>query len=105
MDLLNETAQVWVPEHPTMGWCPCRVDGVDDDGNYIAVDDEGGQFTLAPVPFLSSVSTSTLEHDLTTRCYTVGARTREICGNPSSRGILPQLQYVDEESDSITSIR
>ena len=36
MDLLNETSQVWVTDHPTQGWYPCRVDGLDDDGNYIA---------------------------------------------------------------------
>eukprot|EP00392_Amoebophrya_sp_AT5.2_P005398 g5407.t1 len=48
MDLLNETARIWVENHPTLGWCPARVDCVDDDGNYVAVDEDGTQFIVPP---------------------------------------------------------
>ncbi|CAD7923515.1 unnamed protein product [Amoebophrya sp. A120] len=60
MDLLNETARIWVENHPTLGWCAARVDGVDDDGNYIAVDEEGQQFKV-PQDKATSVDPSCLK--------------------------------------------
>ncbi|CAD7930097.1 unnamed protein product, partial [Amoebophrya sp. A25] len=59
MDLLNETARIWVANHPDLGWCPARVDSLDDSGNYIAVDDEGQQFKI-PQDKATSVDASCL---------------------------------------------
>ena len=59
MDLLNETARIWVENHPTLGWCPARVDCADDDGNYVAVDEDGTQFIVPPEK-ANSVDPSTI---------------------------------------------
>jgi len=54
MDLLtSETRKVWIPNHPTEGYVPGKVEETRDDGKLIVVDDEGGQFQIPAADALS----------------------------------------------------
>jgi len=42
----GSSGQVWIENHPTLGWTPGRVDSLGSNGNYNVVDESGGKFEI-----------------------------------------------------------
>lgn len=43
----NSSGQIWIENHPDLGWCPGRVDGLGANGKFIVTDEQGTNFEVA----------------------------------------------------------